>query len=119
MATSTQVSEFYAAYTTLQLMVYVQKICSELKINFDYPLTLYQDNDACRKALEDGFNFKRGKHIEVKLAWVREKLHPTGDSVSQYLIKRLSTDDMTCDIGTKPVRADAFERHCSTFLFDS
>ena len=118
-ATSTQVSEFFAAYTTLQLMVYVQKICSELQIEFNYPLTLYQDNDACRSALQDGFTFKRGKHIEVKLAWVREKLHPTGDSVSQYLIKRLSTDDMTCDIGTKPVRADAFERHCSTFLFDS
>ena len=83
----------------------------ELRLPQGLPVTMYQDNQSAMHMVQNGLNFKRSKHVTVKLSFVRSLLE-NGTLRLHYL----ESKDMLADLHTKSLMGASFVRLTSQFV---
>ena len=79
-------------------------LLEELKINYDVPVLIYQDNKSTITMAQSGRgNFKRTKHIANRYFWVKQFID-SGEIKLVYI----PTEQMIADILTKPITGSKF-----------
>lgn len=69
--TSTTEAEYVAAWLACKECVWLSKLLTDMKIELNYPVKLFEDNEGCI-FISKNPETKRSKHIDVKYHYVRE-----------------------------------------------
>ena len=110
---STRESEMYGSVSGIQQAVFLTHVCDELQIPMILPYIVYQDNQANITAAENGPSYKRGKHIDIRTSWFKEKI----DRGEVQLLK-MAGDEMEVDMLTKVEDKALYEKNIDKVLFD-
>lgn len=104
-ALSSTEAEFVALATGVSELLWLKTLISELGINVDRPINVYEDNQSCIFALNN-WEVKRLKHIDIKYNFVKDLCRNKIINV-QYL----STTEQPADVMTKGLPCDQFVKH--------
>ena len=102
---STTESEFVAACSTVQEMVWLDRLFRELVTRKLETPILYVDNQSTIKIIKNPQFHCRTKHIDIKYNFVREKYRD-----KFYKLKYIYTKKQQADILTKALPKESFER---------
>lgn len=90
-------------HDNLDVVLWTNNLLKELGYNIE-PATIYQDNKSTIMLANKGEgNFKRTKHINVRLFYVKQLIEE-----GEVKIEYLPTDDMIADLLTKPLVGERF-----------
>lgn len=70
-ALSSTEAEYIALATAAAELLWIRNLLDDLKVQYQEPLVIHEDNQACIKLLQK-WEHKRLKHIDVKYNFVRE-----------------------------------------------
>jgi len=104
-ALSSMEAELMGYSETGKLGIYILHLAEEMGIDniINKPIPLYGDNDAARLAVIREGRTSKTRHIEVRHYWIREKVQK-----GIFRMERVSTEDNSADIGTKPLGPKRF-----------
>ena len=110
-ALSVSEAEVIAMVQCVQEMLYVMKLLNSMELKVKLPMVIWVDNKAAVD-LANGWSSSGGtKHIDVRLAFVRE-LKEEG----KLIIKWIPTEENESDIYTKNVDSTLFNKHVSKLI---
>ena len=104
-------AEIRAAFSASQLVVYARQFLEELGFGVSGPTVIWEDNDACRTFSTEEMHQSRAKHLEIKMAYLRELILR---NVIQ--VKRVDTDRQRADILTKNAVPSTFVKHVKALM---
>lgn len=96
-ALSTTEAEYVSLSTVARDVHWLRRLCRELGMAQDKPTPLYEDNTGAIAWASDIGNFRRNKHIDVRVHHVRELV----DS-NDLAIMHVPTNEQRADVLTKP-----------------
>lgn len=100
-------AEYVAACQAVQESIWVEKLLTNLDIELNYPIEIYEDNFGC-VMISKNPETKRTKHIDVKFHFLRNLVWE-----GRYVLTQVSTKDQLADIMTKGLTRVNFERFVS------
>jgi hypothetical protein len=101
---STMEAEYVALSEVVKEILFVIHLFLEFKIQVDYPIKIWEDNDACIQLAKDPVFRDRAKHIEVRYHLVRDLVEDSTVSV-EYV----ETSKQMANGFTKPVDHTSME----------
>jgi hypothetical protein len=101
---STAEAEYMALCQTVQEVTFLMTILSELGLNHNDPVVIFEDNQSCIKIANNPELHGRSKHIDVRYHFVQEKVER-----NEITIKYCNTTEMIADIFTKALAKPQFE----------
>ena len=104
-ALSTAEAEYIALAGATQEAVWLRRLMSDLNVDCQNPLLIYEDNQSAIALSKNPQFHGRSKHIDIKFPYVREK-------VDENVIKLeyCPTEIMIADIFTKGLTQDKFKK---------
>jgi len=102
-ALSSTESEILALAESLTYLDWVILIYQDLNIDLLYPIVFYQDNLSTISMITNGPQFKRAKHMLVKVNYSKQFIDD-----GKIVAKHVFTDKMRADHLTKPIHKDPF-----------
>lgn len=104
-ALSSAEAEIIALSEATKEALWIKQLLAEIDQPVKTPIIIYEDNQSCKKFVENGKASNRTKHIDVKYLF-------TKDYINKQIIscEYCPTDDMTADIFTKPLNRTKFEK---------
>ena len=111
LAMSSAEAEYTAATEAVKAIKWIVSLMTFLRATPSTPVSVYEDNDACRLMSTSAQVSGRNKHFELRQHFVRNQ-------VSAGLVKlvRVSTANQIADIFTKPTVRPTFEKHAAALL---
>lgn len=97
-------AEYVAACAAVQETLWIEKLLTDLDIEIDYPIEIYEDNFGC-VMISKNPETKRSKHIDVRFHFLRNLVWE-----GRYVLKQVSTDLQQADILTKGLSRQIFEK---------
>lgn len=85
---------------------WIRKLLTELEIEYDEPVVIFEDNQSCIKATDDSKDSKRLKHMHIKYNFIKEMI-----ANGEIELKYKSTNDQLADIMTKALGKNVFIKH--------
>ena len=104
-ALSTAEAEYVALSAAAQEAVWLGKLLSELKVNNDDPILIYEDNQSAICLSKSNRTHSKSKHIDIKYNFIRDVLNE-----GKILIEYCPSADMLADIFTKGLSSERFCR---------
>lgn len=101
-------AEYIALAQAINESKWIKSILSEIGININVPIIIYEDNQSCIRIAEEPREHKRMKHIDIKYCFIRDEI-----ANGVVKIKYKSTADQTADIMTKGLGRILFIKHRS------
>lgn len=103
-ATSSTEAEYMTLFEAAREACWLRSILTDLKLELQNPITIYEDNNGCISIANNPTDHKRTKHIDIKYHYIREK-------VKEKLItlEYIPTDKHQADMLTKRLTAVKFE----------
>ena len=105
-AKSSTEAEYMALSDALGECDWIKKLLNDMKIEFEQPIPIYEDNTSCIRIAVEPREYKRMKHIDVKYMLIRDQVEK-----GEYEIIQISTEDQTADIMTKGLDKTLFTKH--------
>ena len=104
-ALSTTESEFMAACSAVQELIWVHRLVNNLfeKVSSETPILLV-DNQSAIKLIKNPQFHRRTKHIDIKFNFIREKFDE-----KFFEINYVGTNNQEADLLTKPLNRKRFE----------
>ena len=102
-ADSTTASELISAHATAQRIVMIRKLLEEISVGVMGATTLYCDNESTVKIINNRTGFEKVKHVDVKLAYLRELI-----DLGIIVVEWIPTQEMVADIFTKGLGKNKF-----------
>ncbi|XP_039310741.1 secreted RxLR effector protein 161-like [Solenopsis invicta] len=103
-ATSTTDAEYVAAYDATKEVVWSRQLLKDIGVEQFEPTTLFCDNAATQKLIENPIFHRKSKHVDIKFHYTRELVKQ-----KQIKIQHVSTQSQLADILTKPLARGKFE----------
>ena len=104
-ALSSTDAEILALVECVKFGVHIQNLLNEMGFHQNGPMTIEQDNESCIGLSGGETSAKRSKHIQPKLAYIKEKV-----TMGLVDIKYVPTNIILADVMTKPKHGAAFKR---------
>lgn len=104
-ALSTTEAEYIALATATTEVLWLRQLFSEINISLPGPISIYEDNQSCIRALES-WDQKRMKHIDIKYNFIRDLYQAKVISVMY-----IPSANQVADIMTKPLAPEVFNKH--------
>ena len=104
-------AEYNAATEAAKAIRWITSLMTFLQQKPKMPISVYEDNEACRTMTTSDQVSGRNKHFELKQHFVREQVR-TG----LLRLEEIATNDQIADIFTKPTARPKFERHANALL---
>ena len=102
-ALSTAEAEYIALAGTAQEAVWLANLINCLQFNYEYPVTIYEDNQSAICLANNPINHPKTKHISIKYHYIRDLIKD-----SKITLKYCPTGKMLVDIFTKPIAGEKF-----------
>lgn len=96
-------AEYLAVTQASCELLWIHSILEDLKVPFDKPTIIYEDNTACIEIAKHPQDQKRMKHVDVKHHFIREKI-----TNNQIKLNFIPSTEQIADILTKPLHPKQF-----------
>lgn len=93
---STAEAEYIALSEAIRELLWIVQILKDLNVNFEEPITIFEDNQAAIKMTVA--HITRSKHIDIRYHFIREKVQE-----NFVKIKYIESREQLADIFTKPI----------------
>ncbi|KAI0995318.1 hypothetical protein K3495_g12865 [Podosphaera aphanis] len=103
-------AEIMAASEGAKELAWVEKVCSDLNLDWKEPPTLWTDNEAAMELSKTKFHNK-AKHIEIKYLFVRNDMMQR----NRISVKHVAGNDQIADVPTKQLPKEKFQKLISGF----
>jgi len=110
-ALSSTESEYVAAAHTVQQVKWIRALLKDLGFPQDQPTTVFEDNQACIKMIENETETQRTKHIDIKYHFLK---HEQKNGVVKFVY--MPTEDNLADLFTKPLPIPRFKNLCNHIM---
>ena len=105
-ATSTTDAEYVAAHDCAKEIVWTRRLLADIGCSQQEPTTLFCDNAAAQKLIDNPVYHRRTKHIDVKFHYTRDLVKN-----SELEVAHVCSELQLADIFTKPLTKDKFEKN--------
>jgi len=100
-ATSTAEAEYISASINVKRILWIKNMLYEI-FKKDYPITLYMDNKASQKIIENGEINSKLKHINIRYHFIIDNISRNNIKVKYINTLNMLADPLTKDLhGTK------------------
>jgi hypothetical protein len=111
-AQSSAEAEIYAAADSVKQALHIRLLCEESGLRSpDYPMTLWEDNEACIRIAHGLKRSNNAKHFQLRLRFLYEQV-----SMGNIEFSKIDTKDQLADAFTKALPEPAFLRFRGHFL---
>jgi hypothetical protein len=104
-ATSSTDSEINALYEATKVAIWLRGFLNDLQHFQIRPTTIYQDNIAVIKLMDNANSEKHSKHALEKINYIRQEIEK-----HTIILQRMPSTDMVADILTKPLAKESFTK---------
>ncbi|KAI1004930.1 hypothetical protein K3495_g3287 [Podosphaera aphanis] len=110
-ALSTMEAEIMAASEGAKELAWMEKVCSDLNLDWKEPSTLWTDNEAAMELSKTTKFHNKAKHIEIKYLFVRNDMMQR----NRISVKHVAGNDQIADVLTKQLTKEKFQKLISGF----
>lgn len=104
-ALSSTEAEYMALGDTVKELLWLIQLLKTVGLKFNYPPTIFEDNEGCKLLTSHPVHHQRTKHIDIKHHFIREHL---GNKV--FNLESVRTDEMAADMFTKNLNRMKFRK---------
>ena len=110
-ALSTAEAEYRAATHCAKEVLWLRNLLSEIGRTEREPTTMYEDNKACIKMIENPIISGKNKYVELDCHFVRDHC-----KLGNIRMKKIETKHQRADLLTKDLARPTFDKHVATIL---
>ena len=104
-ALSTAEAEYIALSAAAQEALWMRQLLANLNVNFDEPVTIYEDNQSAICISKNPQFHGRSKHIDIKYHFVRDQVEK-----KTITVRYCPTGSMLADIFTEGIPKEQFKK---------
>ena len=94
-ATSSTESEYLTACSTIKEVIWTKRVCTQLGLQVEMPITIYMDNKKAIGIIDDPKTKARTRHLEVPEFYVKEKIEEGLIKATHRKGTKLNVDALT------------------------